>query len=147
MSASFAAGSVRARFAARVGESSAVRTTTVAAAGALTTAALLAGDDDGTVLCPFRRVTDGGYCPLCGGTRALGLMARGDFAGAFLRHPVVVLIGIQMMVLAVAALAAPVAVGRWTRSNAQLLGTINVAVLFAVWPLRLALGDIPLPFP
>ena len=108
--------------------------------------ALLAGDDGGTVFCPYRRATDGGYCPLCGGTRALGLLARADVAASFARHPVVMVIGIQLMVLAAFALALPSTVGPWIRRRAQRIATLNVLVLAAVWPLRLAMGDVPLPF-
>ncbi|MGH1503848.1 MAG: DUF2752 domain-containing protein [Acidimicrobiales bacterium] len=124
----------RARTAARVG-------------GAVAVVALLS-DDEGVVLCPFRRATHG-YCPLCGGTRAAARLATGDVEGAWDRHPLVVLLGVQVA----AALVAWLTIGRvrpttavawWTRWQTALL-VANLAAATAIWGLRLAGGDVPAP--
>jgi hypothetical protein len=108
-------------------------------------AALAGGTDDGLVLCPFRHLT-GGYCPACGGTRAVAMAVRGELGAAWIQHPVAVLIAIQLAVLALAVLAAPVSIGRWVRRHAERIAFANVVVLFAIWPVRMALGDIAIPF-
>ncbi len=107
--------------------------------------ALAGGTDDGLVLCPFRHLT-GGYCPACGGTRAVAMAVRGDLGAAWVQHPIATLIAVQVAVLVLAVVIAPVAVGRWSRRHGERIALANVAVLFAVWPLRMALGDIAVPF-
>ncbi len=116
----------------------------IVAAGA--TAALFGGTDDGVTICPFRRATGGGYCPACGGTRAISMIVRGDAAGAFVQHPVAALIAIQIVVLAVGVWWAPLTFGRWVRARGERIAVANGLLLLAVWPVRLALGQIPLPF-
>jgi len=114
------------------------------AAGA--TAALFGGTDDGVTICPYRRSTGGGYCPACGGTRAISMMVRGDAVGAFAQHPVAAFIAIQIVVLAVGVMWAPLTFGRWVRARGERIAVANGLLLLAVWPIRLALGQIPLPF-
>lgn len=55
-------------------------------------------------LCVFRRCT-GGYCPGCGGTRAAASLAKGDLAGAWMQHPWVVLLAVQLIVVIGAAVS------------------------------------------
>lgn len=111
-----------------------------------------ASDDEGTVLCPFRRCTDG-YCPLCGATRSFGRLLRGDIVGAWVRHPYVVLLAAQVIVLgSLAALrsarsADEADTRRPLLSSAQRrwLLTANLVVAFGLWTFRMAIGDVPRP--
>lgn len=111
-----------------------------------------ASDDEGTVLCPFRRCTDG-YCPLCGATRSFGRLLRGDLVGAWVRHPYVVLLAAQILVLgAMAGLRASTTSSNasprrplLTSNQRRWLLIANLAVVVALWGFRLALGDIPRP--
>ncbi len=115
-----------------------------------------ASDDEGTVLCPFRRCTDG-YCPLCGATRSFGRLLRGDIVGAWVRHPYVVLLAAQVIVLgALAALRSARQaddLGAEPGARAPLLSSAqrrwlliaNLVFAFGLWGVRLALGDVPRP--
>lgn len=101
---------------------------------------VLATGDEGPVLCPYRRCT-GGYCPLCGTSRSAAALVRSDLASAWTRHPLVVLVAIQITLLGIFY-----ASGRtlsYARQN-QLLGA-NAALAVSIWVLRLAVGDIPAP--
>jgi hypothetical protein len=104
-------------------------------------AAFLAlGDDEGVVMCPFRRCT-GGYCPLCGTTRAAAALVRLDLPSAWARHPLVVLFAAQ-----IAVVAGLRGMGR-TLSEAlrnQLL-VANGLVAVSIWGMRMAAGHIPAP--
>ncbi|NOX28976.1 MAG: DUF2752 domain-containing protein [Actinobacteria bacterium] len=128
------------------GEATGIRMLVGGVVAAGTTAALLGGTDDGVTLCPYRRYTGGGYCPACGGTRAISMMVRGDVAGAIVQHPVAAFIAIQVLVLAVGVMWAPLTFGRWVRARGERIAVANGLLLLAVWPVRLALGQIPLPF-
>lgn len=111
---------------------------------AVVVAAAVTADDDGIVLCPFRRCT-GGHCPGCGATRSLGRLVRGDLAGAWHRHPFVVLLAVQ---LTVAGGLAWRGVDGDRRAGPRLrwFAWANLALLFAIWAVRLAVGDVPRPF-
>ena len=107
-------------------------------------ASVSASSDDGIVLCPFRRCT-GGYCPGCGLTRSGGKLVRGDVVGAWHHHPFL-LIGLAQLALIGTLWASG---SRLWSAVEQRLGTLllaNVAVLVAIWLLRMALGDLPAPF-
>ena len=107
--------------------------------------ALSSSTDDGLLLCPFRRCT-GGYCPGCGGTRALGSLLRGDVAGSWRHHPIVLLITAQAAVVGLVwALAGPEA-RRAIRRRTDRLLVANAVVLVGIWILRLTLGLVPVPF-
>jgi hypothetical protein len=92
---------------------------------------------DGPPLCPIRRCT-GHACPGCGMTRALGALVRGDVELALRYHPLVVLVGAQLLALWAIAVA-----GRWspriTRALPVPIAVTSVA-LVAVWALRWRLG-------
>lgn len=112
-----------------------------------------ASDDEGTVLCPFRRCTDG-YCPLCGATRSFGRLLRGDVAGAWVRHPYVVVLAVQIVVLgAIAGLRSATGASSGSSARRPLLTSsqrrwlliANLVFVVGLWGLRLALGDIPRP--
>ncbi len=97
-------------------------------------------DDEGTVLCPFRRTT-AGYCPLCGCTRAAGLLLKGDVAASWQRHPLVLLLAIQIPL--VFWLRRP----RRSFQKFQVQGLLlaNLGLAMVIWPLRMLTGDIPVP--
>ncbi|NNE95557.1 MAG: DUF2752 domain-containing protein [Acidimicrobiales bacterium] len=99
--------------------------------------------EDGPILCPFRRCT-GGYCPGCGGTRAVGHLARGDVSQAWLSHPWVVLAAIQTVAMGGLVAALPNGV-RTVRRLAQPLLVANMVLVLMIWVARLAAGTIPLP--
>ncbi len=96
------------------------------------------------MLCPFRLAT-GGWCPGCGGTRAVRSIVRADVAGAFALNPWALLVMAQATVLAGWVAAAPdAAMSFWHRwSNEFLIANIGLAL--AIWAVRLGTGAIPLP--
>ena len=116
-----------------------------AAAGLVAAGLLVSGSDDGVVLCPIRRCT-GGYCPGCGATRAAHRLLGGDVAGAWGRHPWVVLAAAQAVTL-VFVLAATTPSRRRDRGRRLLLpaALANAALLLAICIVRLAAGAIPAP--
>lgn len=75
------------------------------ALGLLATAlsTLVPGDH---VLCLFRRIT-GIPCPACGGTRATGLLAHADIAGALAMNPLVTLVLLSLVAAAAWLLVKP----------------------------------------
>ncbi len=102
--------------------------------------ALAFGHDDGLIICPFRRCT-GGYCPLCGTTRAAFSLARLDVSTAWARHPFTVLVLAQLAtVVGFSALGGTVS--RLFRTR-LLLG--NVVLVLVIWAVRLSTSDIPPP--
>jgi hypothetical protein len=125
----------------------------VAGAGALG-AGLLALGEHGPVLCPFRLAT-GGYCPACGMTRAVGLLARGDLVGSWRMHPFLLLIVGQVAMAGVAwavlelrrrRSGAPNPVLMLLRRRADTGQLVNGGLLVALWAIRLATHAIPAPF-
>jgi hypothetical protein len=105
--------------------------------------ALFTPSDDGPTVCPFA-LTTGTACPGCGLTRAASYLVKGDFGMAFLYHPLVPLIALQLA-------------GAWgwyllrrkewvqplsqKTLNTVLIGT---AIAFlAVWAIRFASGALP----
>jgi hypothetical protein len=118
--------------------------------------------DDSPVLCLFRRCT-GGYCPLCGMTRALARALEGDVAGSWHQHPYLLLALAQATVIAgawvcfeIGATPAPFdRAGPDPGRNPALellrrrlgpLALANGVLLLVIWALRLATGTIPAPF-
>jgi hypothetical protein len=103
------------------------------------------GEDDGQVLCPFRLAT-GGWCPGCGGTRAVRSFVRADVATALTLNPWAVLVMAQAVVITGWVAAAPdAAMTFWNRWSQQfLIG--NIVLALAIWGVRLSVGAIPLPF-
>lgn len=104
-----------------------------------------ASDEEGIVLCPFRRCT-GGYCPGCGTTRAAGRLLRGDIVGSWQRHPFVVLGAAQLIVLGSIRLSGSNRLRSTVRRFATPLLAANAAVVLGIWVIRLATGQIPVPF-
>jgi hypothetical protein len=102
---------------------------------------ITASGDDGFVVCPFRRCT-GGYCPGCGGTRALHRLGRGDVVGAWQHHPWVVLLAVQAVIVAAVLLFA----AAWRARLRKLLlpvAVANTVLAIGIWVIRLQSGSIP----
>ncbi len=101
------------------------------------------------MLCPFRLVT-GGWCPLCGLTRASVQLLRGDWARAVDYHPLVVpaLVTLAVVWVVMVGRSAGWSRPRWVPSPAVLyrIGLIEAAVFVSVWAARLGTHDIPRPF-
>lgn len=105
--------------------------------------ALIAPSDDGPTICPFALCT-GTACPGCGLTRAAAHLLRGDWATALSYHPLVPLIGAQLIAgwiwftLSKARRVAPMS-QRLLRFS-MVTTTLALAL---VWGLRLATGTLP----
>lgn len=112
--------------------------------GGLATIGVLTGIavDEGPVLCMFRRCT-GGYCPGCGGTRALRAMVMGDLNEAWKLHPWSVLIVIQMIMIGLAATVVSVST---ITSMFKPFVVFNAAIGVLIWILRIGVGAVPVPF-
>ncbi len=65
---------------------------------ALVLRAWMPSDDPATTICLFRRLTHH-ECATCGMTRALALLVRGDWAGAFARHPLAIPLALEAIAL------------------------------------------------
>ena len=107
-----------------------------------TVAAVILVEDDGMVLCPFRVLSRGAYCPGCGATRAAGHLLRGDIAQSWIEHPFVLLAALQTLIIGVFVVVSLLrgAVPRipWTTTIVT-----NIIVLMLVWTFRSAVGVIP----
>jgi hypothetical protein len=94
-------------------------------------------------ICLLRRVLV--PCPGCGGTRALALLAKGQWAAALTLHPLAVLLAAEAL-LAWLGWGIVLASGRRPRLPASWIGTVAVlhVVLFVVlWAARLSTGTLP----
>ncbi|MGI9609316.1 MAG: DUF2752 domain-containing protein [Acidimicrobiia bacterium] len=99
--------------------------------------------DDGPTVCPFALCT-GMACPGCGMTRAASQLIRGDFGAAIGYHPLVPIIGLQLLggwvwyLLRRSGRVKPLS----NRTlNIVLIGT--AVALVSVWALRMALDSLP----
>jgi hypothetical protein len=105
--------------------------------------AMLTPSDEGPTFCPFALCT-GIACPGCGMTRAASKLIRGDLGAALAYHPLVPIIGLQILagwtwfVLRRAGRVQPM---RNRTLNAILIAT--AAGLLAVWLARLLSGTLP----
>ncbi|MEM7339699.1 MAG: DUF2752 domain-containing protein [Actinomycetota bacterium] len=114
--------------------------------GAVLGIGLAATADDGPVVCPVRRCT-GGYCPGCGLTRAAGSLARGDVAGSWQYHPLLVVVLAQVLVVAPLVAVGPSLGARLGGARALLAALVaNGALAVVIWAVRIATGAIPGPF-
>jgi hypothetical protein len=117
------------------------------AAGVLVVVGLLFAfsGEDGPVLCPLRRCT-GGYCPGCGLTRSGGRLLRGDVAGSWEHHPYLLIGAVQLGAIG--------ALWSWGSdrlrtsmiSRYQMALMANLALMTAIWVVRMVGGSIPIPF-
>lgn len=98
---------------------------------------------DPRTFCPFALLT-GTACPGCGMTRAASALVRGDLAGAFALHPLVLAIGIELMlawgwfVLRRAGRVGPI-----SDRALNLILAVTALSLVAVWMVRLTAGTLP----
>ena len=96
-------------------------------------------------MCPFRLAT-GGWCPGCGGTRALRHLMRGDLAMSLTLNPFLLVVLSQAVALGVAFLAVPDKARAWfTRHSLRLLQA-NILIGLVIWAARVTTDRIPLPF-
>lgn len=117
----------------------------IAAGAGLVALGVSASDDDGPILCPFRRCTSG-YCPLCGATRSFGRLIRGDVVGAWVRHPFVVLLTLQVVVVgAVVAFRSSRNRPRVSSIERRWFLVGNATLAIGLWLTRMMLGDVPHP--
>lgn len=99
--------------------------------------------EDGPTFCPFALCT-GTACPGCGMTRAAASLIKGDFSSALVYHPLVLLIGTQLIVGWVWFM-----LRRSNRVQPMRNLTLNVIListglaLVGVWVLRLLAGSLP----
>jgi len=94
-------------------------------------------NDPNATICLFRRLTHHD-CATCGMTRALALLARGDLAGAFARHPLAPPLAAEALLL---WLAAPIAIARGTLPAPALRDRWLIAhagAFLLLWVVRLA---------
>ena len=101
--------------------------------------------DEGQVFCPYRLAT-GGWCPGCGGTRALKHLVRGDIAESLAMNPWTAVVFVQALALSVGLLAKPSTVVGWLRRNSAAVAMFNLVAGLGFWAARIGLGVIPLPF-
>jgi len=110
---------------------------------ALALLALFTPSDEGPTVCPFA-LTTGTACPGCGLTRAASYLVKGDFGTAFVYHPLVPLIAVQLAGAWVWYLLRRS--GRVKPISQRMLNTvlIGTAIAFlAVWAIRFASGSLP----
>ena len=121
------------------------RVTEPLAVGAISLAGLIAVDppDDGPPWCPSASIF-GVACPLCGLTRGIARLVRGDIASSVAFHPM------AWIVLLVAVLAWLAWFGRragWWRWRSPIVENMTMAALFiglvATWAIRAVLGALP----
>lgn len=101
--------------------------------------------EEGQVFCPYRLLT-GGWCPGCGGTRALKALIRGDVRDSLAMNPWTLVLFIQAFVVSAAMLAMPTRTVTWLRSHSVAIAAVNLAIGLGFWGIRLLAGAIPLPF-
>ncbi len=101
--------------------------------------------DEGQVFCPYRLAT-GGWCPGCGGTRALKSLVRGDVGGSLAMNPWTAVLFIQALTLSIGLLSKPHKTLNFLAKHQVRLAYFNLGVALAFWVVRLGFGTIPLPF-
>ncbi len=114
----------------------------VAAVGAVGVAAATIGPlVSGPTICPFAIVTDHA-CPLCGGTRALAALVRGDVTEAWLMHPIIFLV-VPLLAWAAGVWASNGRLGRPTATTTNRIVTVLGALTLVIWIVRLISGTLP----
>lgn len=101
--------------------------------------------DEGQIFCPFRLAT-GGWCPGCGGTRALKHLVHGDVASSLTLNPLLLVVMTQFVALATAFLVIPDKTRSWFRQNLVTIGKTNIILALSIWAVRLWTDRIPAPF-
>ncbi len=104
---------------------------------------IFAPSEDGPTICPFALCT-GMACPGCGMTRAASSLIRGDLDGALGYHPLVLVVGAQMMLGWVwFALRRAGRVQPLSNRSLNVILTATAVALLAVWVARLLTGTLP----
>ena len=101
--------------------------------------------DEGQVFCPYRLAT-GGWCPGCGGTRALKHLVRGDVGQSLAMNPWTTVLFVQALAISVGLLAKPSTTVSWLRRYSARIALFNLVAGLSFWIVRLSVGAIPLPF-
>jgi hypothetical protein len=106
----------------------------------------------GDPMCVLRRVAHLA-CPTCGMTRALALLAAGEWRAALALHPWAPMIAAQIVagwwLWGLTLARGHGRTGRWGRRIAQLEGrlphvvALNAAALIVIWIARIATGTLP----
>jgi len=102
-------------------------------------------EGEGAILCPFRLLT-GLWCPGCGGTRALRHLMHGDVSMSLTLNPFLLIVLAQAVAISAAFASAPARTRQWFRTNDLRLLQANIAVGVTIWLVRIATGEIPIPF-
>ncbi|MBI5710263.1 MAG: DUF2752 domain-containing protein [Candidatus Eisenbacteria bacterium] len=102
------------------------------------------GGAGGEPLCLLRSVAHV-ECPTCGLTRALALLARGEWRGSLALHPLALPLAVQLLA-GWGAWGAALARGRAGFLDRWLPGAVvaDACALLAVWGVRLATGTLPM---
>ncbi len=101
--------------------------------------------EEGQIFCPFRLST-GGWCPGCGGTRALKHLVHGDVSMSLSLNPFLLVLMTQLVAISVAFLAVPDKARTWFRENRLTFMKANIVMAIAIWIVRLWTDTIPTPF-
>lgn len=105
--------------------------------------AVWAPSDEGPTICPFALCT-GTACPGCGMTRAASSLVRGDLGAALAYHPLVPIVGVQL--LGAWAWFLLRRSGRVQPMSGRTLNFILITTLIAlvgVWLARALTGTLP----
>ncbi len=100
-------------------------------------------DDPSATLCLFHRVTGIG-CAGCGLTRALALLAKGQWSAAFAVHPLAPVLAVEAAggwLLGLAVVERRLRAPSLRQVNGWLIA--NAVALIAIWVTRLATGTLP----
>jgi hypothetical protein len=103
---------------------------------ALVLRAWMPPDDPRYTICLFRRLTHHD-CATCGMTRAIALLVRGDWRGAFVRHPLAPPLALELVLL---WLATPLALVRSWRPAPALRDRwllAHAGAFIGLWAVRL----------
>jgi hypothetical protein len=126
----------------------------LATSAALSAWSLLRGwTPGGEPICLLRRFAHVD-CPTCGMSRALGLLARGEWQASLSTHPWALAIVLQLIAgwvlwsLAIAAKSRGerrrwTSVAEWTERRVPMILAANALTLIAIWVVRLAMGTLP----
>jgi Protein of unknown function (DUF2752) len=104
---------------------------------------LVTPTDDGPTFCPIALFT-GVACPGCGMTRAAAALLKGDIAGAIRYHPLVFVVGAQLIAAWVWYLLRRSGKARpMSQAAVNVMLTMTLVLLVAVWVARLVAGTLP----
>ena len=93
-------------------------------------------DDQTYTICLFRRLTHHA-CPTCGMTRALALLAKGDWRASIALHPLGLPLAAELVLLWSLSPLAMLRSHHLSARSVHVLLFANIAVFMMVWVLRL----------